>query len=334
MIWLDIKYASLISSQLDRYKVTKNNPFTATFRCPLCGDSQKNKSKTRGYFFIAYQKLRMKCHNCGASYNFKNFLKILDNNLYKQYSIEAFSGQAEKTPDIDMMFHKPVFDTPKDSLIDRLMDRLDTLPDHHEAIKYVESRLIPRDKFHRLYYVEDVSKIGQLKDKYREKITGKESRIALPFYDRQGRLTGLTMRAIDDHPIRYLAINIVEDVVQIYNLDAVDFSKPVVCVEGPLDSLFLSNAVAVGGSAMKSARKLLPSNTIYVFDNEPRNKEICKLIHKQIESGFTVCIWPENITEKDINEMVKVDLDVEDIIYKNSCSGLEARMKFSHWRKC
>ena len=334
MIWLDIKYASLISSQLDRYKVTKNNPFIATFRCPLCGDSQKNKSKTRGYFFIAYQKLRMKCHNCGASYNFKNFLKILDNNLYKQYSIEAFSGQAEKTPDIDMMFHKPVFETPKDSLIDRLMDRLDTLPDDHEAVQYVESRLIPRDKFHRLYYVEDVSKIGQLKDKYREKITGKESRIALPFYDRQGRLTGLTMRAIDDHPIRYLAINIVEDVVQIYNLDAVDFSKPVVCVEGPLDSLFLSNAVAVGGSAMKSARKLLPSNTIYVFDNEPRNKEICKLIHKQIESGFTVCIWPENITEKDINEMVKVDLDVEDIIYKNSCSGLEARMKFSHWRKC
>jgi transcription elongation factor Elf1 len=334
MMWLDIKYASLLSPQLERYKVTKNNPFTATFRCPLCGDSQKSKSKTRGYFYVAYQKMRMKCHNCGASYNFKNFLKTLDNNLFKQYTVEAFSGQSEKTPDIDMMFHKPVFEAPKDSLIDHMMDRLDTLSEDHEAVQYVESRLIPRDKFHRLYYVEDVSKIGQLKDKYREKITGKESRIALPFYDRQGRLTGLTMRAIDDHPIRYLAINIVEDVVQIYNLDAVDFSKPVVCVEGPLDSLFLSNAVAVGGSAMKSARKLLPSNTIYVFDNEPRNKEICELIHKQIESGFTVCIWPENITEKDINEMVKVDLDVEDIIYKNSCSGLEARMKFSHWRKC
>jgi len=334
MMWLDIKYASLLSPQLERYKVTKNNPFTATFRCPLCGDSQKSKSKTRGYFYVAYQKMRMKCHNCGASYNFKNFLKTLDNNLFKQYTVEAFSGQSEKTPDIDMVFHKPVFEAPKDSLIDHMMDRLDTLSEDHEAIQYVRSRGIPETQFHRLYYVEDVSKIGQLKEKYREKITGKESRIALPFYDRQGRLTGLTMRAIDDHHIRYLAINIVEDVVQIYNLDAVDFSKTVICVEGPLDSLFLSNAVAVGGSAMKSARKLLPSNTIYVFDNEPRNKEICKLIHKQIESGFTVCIWPENITEKDINEMVKADLDVEDIIYKNSCAGLEARMKFSYWRKC
>lgn len=334
MMWLDIKYAGLLSPQLERYKVTKNNPFTATFRCPLCGDSQKSKSKTRGYFYVAYQKMQMKCHNCGASYNFKNFLKKVDNNLYKQYTIEAFSGQSEETPDIDMTFHKPVFKASNDSLIDQLMDRLDTLPKDHEAVRYVESRIIPEERYHRLYYVDDVSKIAQLKDKYREKITGKESRIALPFYDRRGRLTGLTMRAIDDHHIRYLAINIVEDVIQIYNLDGVDFSKQVICVEGPLDSLFLSNSVAVGGSAMKSARKLLPSNTIYVFDNEPRNKEICKLIHKQIESGFTVCIWPENISQKDINEMVKADLDVEDIIYKNSCSGLGARMKFSQWRKC
>jgi hypothetical protein len=139
---------------------------------------------------------------------------------------------------------------------------------------------------------------------------------------------------LDDHPIRYIAINLVEDVPQIYNLDKVDFNKQVFCVEGPIDSLFLGNAVAVGGSAMISARKLLPKNTIYVFDNEPRNKEICKLIHKQIESGFRVVLWPDTISEKDINEMVKADLDVEDIILNNAYDGLRARVKFSEWRKC
>jgi transcription elongation factor Elf1 len=288
MMWLDIKYASLLSPQLERYKVTKNNPFTATFRCPLCGDSQKSKSKTRGYFYVAYQKMRMKCHNCGASYNFKNFLKTLDNNLYKQYSIEAFSGQAEKTPDIDMMFHKPVFEKVEESLVDQLMDRLDSLPENHIARLYAAERRIPENRLHRLYFVEDVSKIGQLKEKYKDKIVGTESRLALPFYDRLGKLTGLTMRALDDHPFRYVAINLVEDVPQIYNLDRVDFSKQVFCVEGPIDSLFLDNAVAVGGSGLKSARKLLPPNTIFIFDNEPRNVEICKLIKKQIESGYSL----------------------------------------------
>lgn len=334
MMWLDIKYAGLLSPQLDRYRVTKNNPFTATFRCPLCGDSQKSKSKTRGYFYVAYQKMRMKCHNCAASYNFKNFLKKVDNNLYKQYSIEAFGATHEKAPEVDMTFHKPVFEEPKDSLLDQLMNRLDTLPNDHEAIQYVTKRGIPENRFHRLYYVDDVSKIGQLQEKYKEKIEGTESRIGLPFYDRQGRLTGITLRAIEDHPIRYLMINLVEDVIQIYNLDQVDFDKQVYCVEGPLDSLFLDNAVAVGGSAMKSARKQLPRNAIYVFDNEPRNKEICKLIRAQIESGYRTVVWPETIKEKDLNEMANAGHDVQALVEENAFEGLEARMKFAAWKKC
>jgi transcription elongation factor Elf1 len=334
MMYIDVKYANLLAPRLDRYRVTKNNPYTASFRCPLCGDSQKSKSKTRGYFYVAYQKLRMKCHNCAASLNFNNFLKQLDNDLYKQYTLETFGGRGEAVPDIDMTMKRPVFDKPEPSLLDELMDRLDTLPGDHEAIRYVEGRLIPKNRYHRLFYIDDVSKIAQLDEKYKEKILGKESRIALPFYNRQGRLTGLTMRALGEHKLRYISINIVEGVPQIYNLDKVNFNRKVICVEGAFDSLFLNNAVAVGGSSMKAVRKLLPKDAIYVFDNEPRNSEICKLIHKQIESGFTVCIWPKNIEEKDINEMVKTGLEVEDIIHSISCAGLEARMKFSQWRKC
>lgn len=334
MMYLDIKFANLLRVRLDRYKVVSNNPYKATFRCPICGDSKKSKSKTRGYFFVAYKKMRMKCHNCGAAYNFKNFLKILDIELYKQYSIELYSSQTDNPPEIKMSFEKPKFETQKDSVLDDLMDRLDTLSDDHPACVYARGRMIPEKRLRRLYYVDDVSKVGQLKEKYEEKIVGKESRIALPIYDRQGRLTGMTMRAIEDHPIRYISINLVEDVTQIYNLERVDFSKQVFCVEGPIDSLFLSNAVAVGGSAMKKARKHLPKDTIYVFDNEPRGKEICKLINKQIESGFKVCLWPDTIREKDINEMVKSGYDVEKIILDNSYEGLSARMKFATWKKC
>jgi hypothetical protein len=276
----------------------------------------------------------MKCHNCGASSYFRTFLKKVDKELFKQYSIEALGSNSDGDQEIDMTFKAPKFEPVEESLVDELMDRLDKLPEDHVARVYAKERGIPDTRLHRLFFVDDVSKVGQLKDKYKDKIVGKESRLALPFYDRRGRLTGLTMRALDDHPIRYIAINLVEDVPQIYNLDKVDFNKQVFCVEGPIDSLFLGNAVAVGGSAMISARKLLPKNTIYVFDNEPRNKEICKLIHKQIESGFRVVLWPDTISEKDINEMVKADLDVEDIILNNAYDGLRARVKFSEWRKC
>jgi transcription elongation factor Elf1 len=333
MLWIDIKYASLLSARLDRFKVKNNNPYTATFRCPLCGDSDKNKTKTRGYLFIAYQKLRMKCHNCGASYNFNNFLEKLDGELFSQYTYERYKAnnpheEREIVPD-----STAPFETPDPRLIDGILDRLDTLSVDHPARAYCVSRMIPDAALSRLYYIDDVSKIGQLKDSYKEKISGTEARLVFPFYNRLGLLNGLTMRALGDHKLRYVTIRLNENEPMIYNLDAIDFLEQVYCVEGPIDSLFLPNCVAIGGSDMRSIRKMLPKSTIYVFDNQPRNKEICALINKQILSGYRVCLFPDNIEEKDINEMVMAGHNVRDIIYNNSFSGLEAELKFAKWRK-
>jgi hypothetical protein len=131
-----------------------------------------------------------------------------------------------------------------------------------------------------------------------------------------------------------LTVRVDDEKPMIYGYDQVNLSERVICVEGPIDSLFLDNAVAVGGSDMKKAIDLLPDDTIYVFDNQPRNKQICSLMMRTIKAGKTVCIFPNTVVAKDINDMAKMGYKVNDIVRNNVFSGLEAQMQLSLWRKC
>ena len=107
-------------------------------------------------------------------------------------------------------------------------------------------------------------------------------------------------------------------------------------VEGPIDSLFLDNAIAVGGTSFSKLDQtgLDKDKLIVIFDNQPRNKEVCKLIEKNIELGYNVVLWPQTIVEKDINEMVMAGHNVKKIIKDNTFTGLTAKMKFIGWKRC
>ena len=85
---IDSKYIGLVSSRLQKFKRVKSNLFN--FRCPICGDSQKHKNKARGYFYQVKTNTNYKCHNCGVSLSFNNFLKQIDSTLHKQYVLEKF----------------------------------------------------------------------------------------------------------------------------------------------------------------------------------------------------------------------------------------------------
>ena len=335
MIWIDTKYANLLSSKLDLYKVKKHNPFLSNFRCPICGDSQKSKTKARGYLWATSDGLVMKCHNCNASMRFDKFIEHVDERLYRQYKFEKFSGKVNKK----VVKENIKFDTKEKMYANKtLQDVLQCVKDlkeNHPAVKYCQSRKLSDYKLSYIYYVDDVSKIASVLPEYRDKIKTNESRIVLPFYDREKNLIGLTMRAIDNNKLRYLTVRSDETKPMIYGYDRVDLSKRIICVEGPIDSLFLPNAVAVGGSDMKKAVELLPDDTIYVFDNEPRNAQICSLMGKLIKSNRSVCIWPSAMMGKDINHMVQLGYkDVPGVIYNNTFSRLDAKLKLSAWRKC
>jgi hypothetical protein len=128
-----------------------------------------------------------------------------------------------------------------------------------------------------------------------------------------------------------------EEVPRMYGLDRVDDSKMVYVFEGPIDSMFIDNAIAVASSSLESAATILDKKKlVLVFDNEPRNKEIVKLMEHAIDNHFNVVIWPEMITDKDINDMILSGFDKEelcDIMEKNTFVNLRAKMEFINWKK-
>lgn len=218
--------------------------------------------------------------------------------------------------------------------VDKIYEQCELSDSNHIAVDYCKKRKIPREKWDRLYHIEDISKIHQLAPKYKDRITTNEPRLAIPFFSRTGKLTGLTLRDYGNNPLRYIMVKINEESPTIFGLDCISNDTPVKIVEGPLDSLFLDNCIAAAGSSFNKIQDLGLDNPIIIVDNEPRNKAICKILHNKIKEGHRVVIWPDSVTEKDINDMVIGNLDVEEIINYNTFQNLEAELKFRTWRKC
>ena len=123
-----------------------------------------------------------------------------------------------------------------------------------------------------------------------------------------------------------------ENKPKIYGLNRINPNKKIYIVEGPFDSTFLDNSIAMAGADV-SDRTFGWSNCIWVYDNEPRNREIIKRISKSIDRGEKVVIWPNDIKEKDINDMVIAGHDVESLVELNTYQGLEAQVKLTEWKK-
>jgi len=332
-LFLDQKYLSLISNRLPLFK-KKGGSFNC--RCIICGDSTKKSNKARGYFYSNKDRLMYKCFNCDASMYFSTFLKNLDQLLYNQYSFESYAENkplSNTKPEI--VFEQPHFKKPEEKLLKNILKRLDTLSTDHEAVQFCFNRKIPQQRLNQIYFINNIKNIVQLNDKYKASITTEEPRIVFPFHDESGTITAVTCRAIRGEALRYITVKIAEDKPLIYGLEAVDKNKDVYVVEGPIDSLFLDNCIAIAGTSLGKINlsSLSKNKLVVVFDNQPRNKEVCKIIYKTIKDGFRVVIWPQSIGEKDINEMVVAGRDVKTIIKKNIFSGLEAEVKYAGWKR-
>ena len=158
-----------------------------------------------------------------------------------------------------------------------------------------------------------------------------EERIVIPLI-RNNTLIGVQGRALSSNPIKYLTIMLDDDAPKVYGLDTIDKRLPVYVVEGPFDSTFINNSVALCGSDGE-IRDLERSDKVFVYDNEPRNKEIVSRIERCIERGERVVIWPTTIREKDINDMVLSGHNVQEIVESNVYTGLQAKLKFTTWKK-
>jgi len=340
MLYIDAKYAQILGSRLRNFK--QKNDYLWNYSCPVCGDSSKNKLKARGYIYRTKSDLFCKCHNCGHSTNIGNLIKYVDPQLYDEYVLERYkAGAVKQNSHKDVSQILPEKETPQlleDDILSSL-DRLDELDVSHPAVKYVLKRKIPRDKWHLLYFAPKFKKFtNSVTPKFVEPIEGEHPRMIIPYFTPAGKCFAFQARAYGDEDPKYYTIKVDETEEKIYGLDRVDYGKRIYVVEGPIDSLFLPNAIAVSGSSFDTPtiRKLLTNATI-VMDNEPRNKDIVKQLEKYIELGYSVCMYPDTVTQKDINDMIlhggMSPDEIIELINTNTYTGMEAKLKFINWRK-
>ena len=327
--YIDLKYISEISSRLDQFK--KKNDYLFNFRCPHCGDSQKSKTKARAYLYRVKNDMFFKCHNCGQGQNLSNFIKFLDPKKYGEYLLERYKGSAPSTPQPKFDFKPTKFK--ETNLLDNCT-KISNLKDDHPVKDYIKKRLIPTQYYEIIYLVNKFHnfankvKPGIFKEKY------EHPRLIIPFFDVTGELFAFQGRAFGKEQPKYITIKLDETKQKVYGLERVNFQKHIYIVEGPLDSLFLDNCLAAGGADL--TLRMPNTQVTYIFDNEPRNKEIIKRMYAVIENDYNVVIWPNHIQLKDVNEMIVSGIsvaEIKNIIDKNTFRKLEALEKLSHYKK-
>ena len=318
---IDAKYISLVSARLQKFKRVKSNLYN--FRCPICGDSQKNKSKARGYIYAVKTNTNFKCHNCGASMSLNNFLKKMDVVLHKSYCLDKFkdghTGRNFVADEPEFVFEKPKF-------AQRIV--LPLCSEVEVGRTYLQNRKVDPTKF---YYAENFDEFVHTFKGLDYGYMGKEPRIIIPLYFDKD-LIGFQGRSLNSKSIKYITVMLKEGAPKIYGLDNIEKDSRVYITEGPFDSTFIRNSIAMCGADIDISGWGI-SNPVWVYDNEPRNREILNRVSRTIDSGDSIVIWPSHIKEKDINDMVLSGHDVQSLIELNTYSGLEAKLKFTTWKK-
>ncbi|CAB4168086.1 DNA primase [uncultured Caudovirales phage] len=339
MLYIDVKFANILGSRLRNFK--KKNDYLWNFSCPVCGDSATNKLKARAYLYRAKTDIFVKCHNCNYGTNLGNLIKHVDPTLYDEYVIERYKSKASphnSHKDITKVLPKLVEPVLLEDNVLKGVIRLDTLDPSHPAVKYCIKRKIPEKYWHLLYFsIKFKAFVNSVSFKFINE-TPDHPRLIIPYFTPEGKCFAFQGRAFGKEEPKYITIKIDENKERIFGLDRIDYSKRILVVEGPIDSLFLPNAIAVSGASFDTPTiRALLSNATIVMDNEPRSKEITKLLAKNIALGYNVCLFPDTVKEKDINEQIisgKSSEEITAMISSNTFSGIEAELRFNEWRKC
>ncbi len=269
-------------------------------------------------------------------------MKDLDTTLHDQYVMERYknglTGKASNTADPTFNFQEPKFSKkPENSQTLKNIDlpTLAELNKEHSARKYVEDRKIPEKFLSELYYCEKFKEWTNQQKHTFTSLEHEEPRIIIPLVNK-GKFFGFQGRSLEKNSqVKYITVILDEIHPKIYGLDTIDWDKTVYIVEGPFDSMFVKNSIAMVGADIDRMFLLtnFETNFVIVYDNEKRNKQIVDRIENAIDSHFPVVIWPQDLKEKDINDMVLSGHDVNHVLEYNTYSGLEAKAKLISWKR-
>lgn len=336
-LYVDQKYASIISSSLEMVKDKSDSKFKLNFRCPFCGDSNKSKYKTRGWLFESGDRLAYKCFNCGVSPPFGKVIQTVSPHLYREYCIEQFRREPPKRA-VKTTEHPSPFEEKAEFTL-RGVTSIRDLSDNHPAKQYVLGRKIPEFILGDVYYAHEFYKwVNEtlVPDKFR--VRRDEPRIVFTLRRRDGSVFGIQGRSLDpDSTLRYVTVRTEDsDDPKIFGVDRWDPDVKTYVVEGPIDSLFLPNCLAMVGSEARLDRVVNKELTTVVLDNERRNREIVAVMNKYVLDGWQVCIWPDDFKHKDLNDAIRAGYspeELEGVVASNTYRGAAAALKMKYWNK-
>lgn len=332
--FIDQKYISYISGRLRNFRNKGSGLFEFSHTC-----ESPTSNRRRGYFYKKGNGYNFFCHNCQTSVKFFTFLKSVDPNLYSDYTVEVFKenmvGSQEKTT----LFPEEKPKEKQSGNLDGLRCYTD-LPKSHPALKYVERRAIPIDRYDLLYFCP---KFNTWASKYNDKFkpTLEDSpRLVIPFFDRDKNVVGFTCRAYGKEEPKYIELKINKDEEMIYGLERIDLDSTIYAVEGPIDSLFLDNCIAVSGASYGGQFfKKHKDQIVIVPDNDwKRNPHVLKSVQKMASEGYTISFFPDSFDAKDINKAIQsgkyTSNDIRAMIDKEKRSGMELNLEIAFRRKC
>ena len=331
----DHKYVGMIATRLGHFKRKTDRLYN--FRCPVCGDSQKNQYKARGYLFEHNSSLIFKCHNCDFSASLYKLLEVVDPPLARAYKLETFGERGHTVANNEPFI---IADDPPVKIketVDIDLPLVSDLAKNHRAVGYLESRKIPQDRWRDLYYTKSMKNLEYLNDLYKGRLIADE-RIIIPFRDDEGTLIGVTGRSMGNSNLRYVTIRTKVDKPLVYGLNRLDYMRQIYVVEGQFDSMFIDNCIAPGGTDFNRAVKYLPKErVILILDNQPRNKQVVKKIEYFCRYNYSMVIFPSTWKYKDINDAVVDGMsqsEIMQLLNTNTHQGLSLRLAIRDWKKC
>lgn len=347
MLYHDIKYLNLISSRLRNFK--QKTPALWNFSCPYCNDSAYNKLKARGYCFEAKDGLVYYCHNCGFSTSFHKVLEHIDASLLKEYALEKFSDKYsgnKPVNSVDVLVNRideVHFESIKKRKFSEIkLPTINDLPHDHVAKLYVMNRLIPAQYYDEIWYAGDFKAfLDDLTPGHNKPVPSGERRIVFAFSDIDGHVLQVSGRALDPSEIRYITVKVTEG-KKVFGLHRLRVDKRIYITEGPIDSLFLPNALASADANLEGLANWLCNeydnidlDVVLVYDKEPRNKQLINMIRDVSKTKHKVCLLPDIFPGKDINEAILNGWNTERIlrlIDAHTYSGIELAIELMNWR--
>lgn len=335
---LQTRFIELLSIRLDNFRKESATHYYAS--CPYCGDihkSTKKKGRRFSIYTLDHQNYWTNCFKCQTAVHMEKLLQDLFPDLYDDYKQELFKENPRnkrRRIEEDITPASAANDSSLNSIM-KILRPLADMPTGDNIVKYAKQRLIPDDRLDDIYSLIDGFPSLNLNDKIKKKLFPLNNRMIFPFYNKFGRIVGISGRDINKNSkLRYYTLKFDKKSPLIYGIDKLNENKKFYITEGPIDSLFIKNSIAAGGSALARVSNFVKiENGVFVFDNTPRAKEIQSIMESTINKKYKVVIWPSSFKHKDINDAILAGVtNIQEIIDENTYQGLEANVAYNKWR--